>query len=74
MLISGSISIGQALSEANLVDEYHVVVRPVVRVGGRPLFRDNSGGNQLELIDAHSLDRGAVSPCCTVHALSYLVS
>jgi len=61
MLISGSISIGQALSEANLVDEYHVIVCPVVLGGGRPLFRDKSSGKQLELIDGHSLDRGAVS-------------
>ena len=61
MLISGSISIGQALSEANLVDEYHVIVCPVVLDGGRPLFGDSAGGKQLELIDAHGLDRGAVS-------------
>ena len=61
MLISGSISIGQALSEANVVDEYHVIVCPVVLGGGRPLFRNKSGGKQLELVDAHSLDRGAVS-------------
>jgi dihydrofolate reductase len=60
MLISGSISIGQALSEANLVDEYHVIVCPVVVGGGRPLFPDETA-KQLELIDAHALDRGAVS-------------
>ena len=60
MLISGSISIGQALSEANLVDEYHVIVCPVVLGDGRPLFREKSS-KQLELIDAHGLDRGAVS-------------
>jgi dihydrofolate reductase len=61
MLISGSISIGQALTEANVVDEYHVVVCPIVMGGGRPLFRDKSHGKQFELIDAHGLDRGAVS-------------
>jgi len=61
MLISGSISIGQALSEANMIDEYHVIVCPMVLGSGRPLFRDKSGGKQLELIDAHGLDRGAVS-------------
>jgi dihydrofolate reductase len=61
MLVSGSISIGQALSEANVVDEYHVIVCPIVVGGGRPLFRDKSGGKHLELIDAHGLDRGAVS-------------
>jgi dihydrofolate reductase len=59
MLISGSISIGQALSEANLVDEYHIIVCPVVLGGGRQLFRNSA--KQLELIDAHPLDRGAVS-------------
>jgi dihydrofolate reductase len=61
MLISGSISIGQALAEANMIDEYHVVVCPVVLGSGRPLFRDKSAGKQLELIDSHGLDRGAVS-------------
>jgi dihydrofolate reductase len=61
MLISGSISIGHALSEANAVDEYHVIVCPVVLGGGRALFRGEAGGKQLELIDSHSLNRGAVS-------------
>jgi dihydrofolate reductase len=61
MLVSGSISIGQALSEANVVDEYHIIVCPVLVGGGRPLFRDASTGRQLELIEAHGLDRGAVS-------------
>ena len=61
MLVSGSISIGQALSEGNVVDEYHVIVCPVVLGGGRPLFRGEAGGKKLELIDSHRLDRGAVS-------------
>jgi hypothetical protein len=38
-----------------------VIVCPVVLGAGRSLFRDKSGGKQLELIDGHSLDRGAVS-------------
>lgn len=61
MLISGSISIAQALSEAKLVDEYHIIVCPVVVGGGRQLFRDADAGRQLELVDAHGLDHGAVS-------------
>jgi dihydrofolate reductase len=60
MLVSGSISIGQQLSEANLVDEYHIIVCPVVLGGGRRLFPDKTA-KQLELVDAHPLTRGAVS-------------
>lgn len=60
ILISGSISIGQELSGANLVDEYHIIVCPVVLGGGRPLFPDKTA-RQLELIDAHPVTRGAVS-------------
>lgn len=60
ILISGSISIGQQLSNANLVDEYHMIVCPVVLGGGRPLFPEKTP-RQLELIDAHPLTRGAVS-------------
>ena len=60
ILISGSLSIGQELSEANLVDEYHIIVCPVVVGGGRPLFPAKTA-KQLELIDAHPLTRGAVS-------------
>jgi dihydrofolate reductase len=61
MLISGSISIAQALSAANVVDEYHIIVCPVVVGAGRALFGDADRAKQLELIDAHGLDRGAVS-------------
>ncbi len=60
MLVSGSISIGQELSDANLVDEYHIIVCPVVLGGGRRLFPEKTS-KQLELIDAHPLSRGAVS-------------
>lgn len=60
ILISGSISIGQQLSDAKLVDEYHIIVCPVVLGAGRALFPENRA-RQLELIDAHPLTRGAVS-------------
>jgi dihydrofolate reductase len=60
MLVSGSISIGQELSDAEVVDEYHIIVCPVVLGGGRRLFPEETS-KQLELVDAHPLSRGAVS-------------
>jgi dihydrofolate reductase len=61
MLISGSISIAQSLIAARMVDEYRLVVCPVVLGSGRPLFRDNAGSIPMKLLSARTLDRGAVS-------------
>ena len=61
MLISGSISLAQSLIDKGLVDEYRLVVCPVVLGKGRPLFRDNGGPVQMQLVDAKAKDRGAVS-------------
>ena len=61
MLISGSISLAQSLIDKGLVDEYRLVVCPVVLGKGRPLFRDNGGPIQMELVNAKAKDRGAVS-------------
>jgi dihydrofolate reductase len=62
MLISGSISLAQSLIDKGLVDEYRLVVCPVVLGKGRPLFRDNGGRPiQMQLVEAKAKDRGAVS-------------
>jgi dihydrofolate reductase len=61
MLISGSISIAQSLIAARMVDEYRLVLCPVVLGSGRPLFRDNAGSIPMKLLNASTLDRGSVS-------------
>jgi dihydrofolate reductase len=61
MLISGSITIAQLLIDAGVVDEYRLVLCPVVLGSGRPLFRDNAGSIPMKLVNAVKLDRGAVS-------------
>src|SRR6266576_3897003 len=40
MLISGSPGLVQALTNYGLIDEYQIMVHPVVLGGGKPLFQD----------------------------------
>jgi dihydrofolate reductase len=61
LFVSGSLSIAQSLISAQLVDEYRLVACPIVLGEGRRLFDNVGRAIRLELGDAHSLDRGAVS-------------
>jgi dihydrofolate reductase len=61
MVIWGSISLAQSLIDARLVDEYRLVVCPVVLGSGRPLFHDGIASLDLKLLHARGLERGAVS-------------
>jgi dihydrofolate reductase len=61
ILISGSITIAQSLMARGMVDQYRLVLCPVVLGSGRPLFRNNAGSIPMKLLNASRLDRGAVS-------------
>jgi len=61
ILISGSISIAQSLIAAGMVDEYRLVLCPVVLGGGRPLFPQGARSISMTLVTATTLDHGAVS-------------
>ena len=61
MLVSGSISLAQSLIDQDLIDEYRLVVCPVVLGKGRPLFRAGVGPLAMRLVSATALDLGAVS-------------
>jgi Dihydrofolate reductase len=57
IVIYGSVSVINALSALNLVDEYHLLLHPIVLRKGRPLF-DNPV--KLELKSAEPLNSGVV--------------
>jgi len=61
ILISGSISIAQSLIAESMVDEYRLVLCPVVLGSGRPLFHEDARSIPMKLLTATTLDRGAVS-------------
>ena len=60
MIIWGSISLAQSLSKAGLIDEYHLVLCPIVLGKGRPLFTD-ADTLDLKLAGEKRYDGGAVS-------------
>lgn len=59
--IWGSISLVHALITAGLVDQYRLVVCPVVIGGGRPLFSNGIPSIRMKRLNATVLDRGAVA-------------
>ena len=59
MVVWGSISLVQSLMKADLIDQYQLVVCPVVLGGGTPLFGDATP--KLELQQTTPFDRGEVA-------------
>jgi dihydrofolate reductase len=60
MVILGSASIVAQLAQENLVDEYQVVVIPVVLGGGKSMFAGVSGRPALKLVDSRVFRNGNV--------------
>jgi dihydrofolate reductase len=61
LLIAGSAQLVQALTEAGLVDEYRLMVFPLVLGGGKRLFGDTSAPAALKLVESKPVgDDGVV--------------
>ena len=60
MIIWGSISLAQSAIRAALIDEYRLVICPVVLGSGRPLFLTQVDPFAMKLLETESFDLGAV--------------
>ena len=60
IVIWGSISLAQSLTMEKLIDEYQLVICPLVLGAGRPLFGDDVQPFEMTLSKVTPLDRGAV--------------
>ena len=60
IVVWGSISLVQSLMKANLIDEYHVQLCPIVTGGGRSLFSQPANAMQLRLTALRQYDTGTV--------------
>lgn len=60
MIIWGSISLAQAAIRAGLIDEYRLVMCPVVLGSGKPLFLNHVDPFGMKLLEMKSFDRSAV--------------
>ncbi len=59
--VTGSISVCRSLIEAGMVDEYRLLLYPVVVGTGRRLFDgDGNATRQLQLVDSKSFRSGIV--------------
>jgi dihydrofolate reductase len=56
----GGYTFAQALTRADLVDEYRLVTRPVALGSGEPMFKDLQRGRRLELVEATPYPDGTV--------------
>jgi dihydrofolate reductase len=60
MLIYGSASIVQQLTNLGLIDEYQLLVHPVMLGGGKPLLKGITDKRRLKLVSAKPFSSGVV--------------
>jgi dihydrofolate reductase len=63
ILVIGSAIIVQQLTNLGLIDEYHLLLHPVVLGSGKPLFKDIRQKHELKLLEAKTFSNGVVMLC-----------
>nr|HET6904113.1 dihydrofolate reductase family protein [Ktedonobacteraceae bacterium] len=58
--VTGGATLAQSLSRLGLIEEYNLVMHPVVLGGGKPLFTEMSQPLNLKLVSAKTFDSGAI--------------
>ena len=60
MMIFGSGTLVEQLTNLQLIDEYQLIVNPVLLGQGKPLFKDIKGKRNLKLVNTRSFNSGVV--------------
>lgn len=60
LIVYGGTSFVSSLIEENLIDEYHLVINPVILGKGIPIFNTIKNRQELSLIEARSYNKGMV--------------
>jgi dihydrofolate reductase len=55
VLVPASATLVETLREHDLVDEYRLMVHPVVLGSGKRLFKEGAGGTELELVESRKM-------------------
>lgn len=61
ILVAGSARLAQNLTNLGLVDEYRLMVYPIVLGDGKRLFSDTSQAQRLRMVEAKPLDSGILA-------------
>jgi len=60
LYVLGSASVSQALIEHDLVDEYVLMIEPILLGGGKTIFPSGRSRRPLELVSAEPADTGVI--------------
>jgi class 3 adenylate cyclase len=60
ILVAGSADLVDSLMKHDLIDEYQLMVHPIVLGSGKRLFRDESDTAHLQLVDSRTFESGVV--------------
>jgi dihydrofolate reductase len=60
LLVIGSSELVKTLVEHDLVDEFRLMIDPLVVGGGKRLFPEDGALNELKLVDSEATETGAI--------------